>query len=45
MLIWAHDEWQIAERRYLSKGSMALIDANPAAEVTEELVTPALVAS
>ena len=23
MLIEAHDEWQVAERRYLSEGSMA----------------------
>ena len=27
MLIEAHDEWQIAERRYLSEGSMAAIKA------------------
>ena len=27
VLIEIHDEWQIAERRYLSEGSMALIDA------------------
>ena len=27
VLIEVHDEWQIAERRYLSEGSMALIDA------------------
>jgi putative transposase len=25
VLIEAHDEWQIADRRYLSKGSMALL--------------------
>ena len=29
VLIEVHDEWQIAERRYLSEGSMALIDAQP----------------
>jgi putative transposase len=25
VLIEAHDEWQIADRRYLSEGSMALL--------------------
>ena len=25
MLIEAHDEWQVAERRYLSETSMALV--------------------
>jgi putative transposase len=46
VLIEAHDEWQIAERRYLSEGSMALLspisdDAAPHKEVrraTAELV-------
>ena len=46
VLIEAHDEWQIADRRYLSEGSMALLtpigdDAAPAKEVkgaTAELV-------
>ena len=27
VLIEVHDEWQVVERRYLSEGSMALIDA------------------
>ena len=26
MLIEAHDEWQVAERRYLSEGSMARLN-------------------
>ncbi len=26
-LVGAHDEWQVSERRHLSKGSMALLDA------------------
>jgi putative transposase len=42
VLIEVHDEWQIAERRYLSEGSMALIDAHPD---EQEVVTPELVAS
>ena len=42
VLIEVHDEWQIAERRYLSEGSMALIDAQPD---EQEVVTPELVAS
>jgi putative transposase len=42
VLLEVHDEWQIAERRYLSEGSMALIDAKPD---EQEVVTPELVAS
>ena len=44
MLIEAHDQWAIAERRYLSEGSMAAIFAaqEPSA-VSEE--RPALLAS
>jgi putative transposase len=42
VLIEVHDEWQIAERRYLSEGSMALIDAQPD---HQEVVTAELVAS
>jgi putative transposase len=40
VLVEAHDEWQVGERRYLSEGSMALLTkqtANP-----EEVATPAL---
>jgi putative transposase len=48
VLIEAHDEWQIADRRYLSEGSMALLspigdDAGQPKEVrraTAELVAP-----
>ncbi len=49
VLIEAHDEWQVAERRYLSEGSMAqltppvptvlAIDTTPAPEVS---TTPAI---
>ncbi len=49
VLIEAHDEWQVAERRYLSEGSMAqltpptptvlTVDTTPAREVT---TTPAI---
>jgi hypothetical protein len=44
-LIEPHDEWQVAEPRYLSEGSMALTDAKPTAEITKEVATPALAAS
>ena len=38
-LIEIHDEWQIAERRYVSDSSMALIDNNTDQEVaTHELI-------
>jgi putative transposase len=45
VLIEVHDEWQVAERRYLSEGSMALIDAEPVDQNAKEVVTPELVAS
>ena len=41
ILIEIHDEWQIAERRYLSESSMALIDNN----TEQEVATPELIAS
>jgi transposase len=44
VLIEIHDEWQVAERRYLSEGPTALIDAKPTTELTKEVATPALVA-
>jgi putative transposase len=39
VLVEAHDEWQVADKRYLSEGSMALI--SPAANA-KEVATPAL---
>jgi putative transposase len=42
VLVEAHDEWQVADRRYLSEGSMALLNAQPneAKEVADpELLT------
>ena len=42
VLVETHDEWQVSERRYLSEGSMALLDTTtqPAEEVaTTELLT------
>ena len=45
VLIEVHDEWQVAERRYLSEGSMALIDAQADNQNAKEVVTPELVAS
>ena len=40
VLVEAHDEWQVSERRYLSEGSMALLDS-PVPE-PKEVATPAL---
>jgi putative transposase len=40
VLAEAHDEWQVSERRYLSEGSMALLDAK--ATDSKEVATPAL---
>ena len=41
VLIEVHDEWQVADRRYLSESSMALIDNN----TDQEVVTHELIAS
>jgi putative transposase len=43
VLIEAHDEWQVSDRRYLSEGSMALLQRQP--ETPEEVAQPALIAS
>ena len=40
VLVEAHDEWQVSERRYLSEGSMALLDNS--APDSKEVATPAL---
>lgn len=40
VLVEAHDEWQVSERRYLSEGSMALLDPPPSDP--KEVATPAL---
>ena len=40
MLVEAHDEWQVSERRYLSEGSMALLTATTK-EVTPAQLQPA----
>jgi putative transposase len=42
VMVEAHDEWQVSDRRYLSEGSMALINqSDPAKEVAH----PALMAT
>ena len=42
VLVEAHDEWQVSDRRYLAEGSMALLDPpDPATQVAR----PALMAS
>ena len=40
VLVETHDEWQVSERRYLSEGSMALLNVRPADP--KEVATPAL---
>ena len=42
VLVEAHDEWQVSDRRYLSEGSMALLNRP---DPTEEVAQPALIAS
>ena len=42
-LVEAHDEWQVSDRRYLSEGSMALL--NRPTQSAEEVAQPALMAS
>ena len=36
-LLEVHDEWAIAERRYLAEGSMALLDRSPDDGLTKEV--------
>jgi hypothetical protein len=40
VLVEAHDEWQVSERRYLSEASMALLATPPGNP--KEVATPAL---
>ena len=43
VLVEAHDEWQVSDRRYLSEGSMALL--NQPNKPAQEVAQPALIAS
>jgi transposase-like protein len=43
VLVEAHDEWQVSDRRYLSEGSMALLAQR--SDSAEEVAQPALIAS
>jgi putative transposase len=43
VLVEAHDEWQVSDRRYLSEGSMGLLAPQP--DHGEEVAQPALIAS
>jgi putative transposase len=38
VLVEAHDEWQVSDRRYLSEGSMALLTQSTQEVVTAELI-------
>jgi putative transposase len=40
VLVETHDEWQVSDRRYLSEGSMNLL--NPTTDQPKEVATPAL---
>src|SRR3954465_11916054 len=42
VLVEAHDEWQVSDRRYLSEGSMALLNRPTP---TKEVAQPAMIAS
>ena len=42
VLVEAHDGWQVSDRRYLSEGSMAVLNQP---DPTEEVAQPALMAS
>jgi putative transposase len=37
VLLEVHDEWAIAERRYLAEGSVALLDRGPDDDPTKEV--------
>jgi putative transposase len=41
VLVEAHDEWAVTDRRYLSEGSMALLTANNTPEVAHPELIPA----
>ena len=41
VLVEAHDEWQVSDRRYLSEASMALLNEPPAQEVVTAQLVPA----
>ena len=41
VLVEAHDEWQVSDRRYLSEASMALLNEPPAQEVVTAKLVPA----
>jgi putative transposase len=39
VLVEAHDEWQVSDRRYLSESSMTLLTPRPQEVATPELMT------
>ena len=38
VLVEAHDEWQVSDRRYLSEGSMALLTPPPKEVAPAQLI-------
>jgi hypothetical protein len=44
VLIETHDEWQVSDRRYLSEGSIAQLQAQPT-DTGKEVAVPELIAS
>jgi hypothetical protein len=34
VLVEAHDEWQVSDRRYVSEGSMALLTTTPSPAIS-----------
>jgi putative transposase len=42
VLVEAHDEWQVSDRRYLSESSIATLITNPATGIAQPELAPAI---